>query len=756
MSDYIDEAPPEDPYAPDTAPAVDGLALFEQGVIGGMLAHPRIIPALEREVAAGDFHDGRLGVIFTRVVEWHLAGAHIDYLSVWDQLAAWGVHGISLPELSEWGTVTADAARFYASKVREASVERALRLIGARLMEGGVEPGVAMARAAQDLRTLRDMAVGGMSVRWLREVLDVPEEDDAYDWAIPGLLERQDRLMLSAGEGVGKALDVDTPIPTPSGWTTMGALQIGDEVLGADGMPTRVTAATEHMDDRECFAVLFSDGSQIIADAEHQWLTDDYVSRQARNDRVREVRTTREILDTLRARDGFCLNHSIPAAAPLELPVADLPVEPYVLGAWLGDGHTDDGRITIGDEDADEMAALLADCGWPAHKQSGKYLYGIRGLKVKLREARVLGRKHIPTAYLRASFSQRLALLQGLMDTDGTIRAGGDERGRGKGSARCEFSVTDERLAADAYELILSLGIIATIRESDATIDGRVVGRRWRISFATDLPVFRLTRKLDRMAPLRTPRARRRYIVAVTPVESRPVRCIQVDNADHLFLAGRTMIPTHNSTFLRQMATMTAAGLHPFEGSDIPPLNVLVIDVENSERQWRRAVRGLADRAAQLGQRDPRNHLALHCVPPMDITNANDLGKVHRWIDESKPDLVLMGPLYRMTGGSLNKEEEAKPVLNALDSIRERDVAMLIEVHAGLDKDGTGERGLRPRGSSTLLGWPEFGLGIRRDKQIEGRTPTFSLVRWRGDRDRRDFPRKLVWGQSWPWERLPY
>lgn len=411
MSDFVDEVPPEDPYAPGTTPAVDGLALFEQGVIGGMLAHPRIIPALEREVAAGDFHDGRLGVIFTRVVEWHLAGAHIDYLSVWDQLAAWGVHGISLPELSEWGTVTADAARFYASKVREASVERALRLIGARLMEGGVEPGVAMARAAQDLRTLRDMAVGGMSVRWLREVLDVPEEDDAYDWAIPGLLERQDRLMLSAGEGVGK------------------------------------------------------------------------------------------------------------------------------------------------------------------------------------------------------------------------------------------------------------------------------------------------------------------------------------------------------STFLRQIATMSAAGLHPFEGSDIPPLNVLVIDVENSERQWRRAVRGLTERAAMVGKRDPRDHLALHCVPPMDITNANDLGRIHRWIDESKPDLVLMGPLYRMTGGSLNKEEEAKPVLNALDSIRERDVAMLIEVHAGLDKDGTGERGLRPRGSSTLLGWPEFGLGIRRDKQIEGRTPTFSLVRWRGDRDRRDFPRKLVWGQSWPWEK---
>lgn len=753
MSDYIDEAPPEDPYTTSqAAPAVDGLVLFEQGVIGGAIAHPRIITKLEREVSAGDFHDMRLGRIFERLVGLHVSGAHIDYLSVWDKLADWDVRGIELPELGAWVNTPAESALYYATRVREASVKRMLVEIGSRLQESGADAGVALARASEDLRKLRDMSTGGKSVRWLREVLDVPEEDDAYDWVIPGLLERQDRLMLSAGEGVGKALDIDTPIPTPSGWTTMGALRVGDEVLGADGKPTRVTAATEHMDDRECFAVLFSDGSQIIADADHQWLTDDYVSRQGRNAHGPEVRTTVEILDTLRARDGFCLNHSIAASAPLELPTADLPVEPYVLGAWLGDGHTAEGRITIGDEDAAEMLTLLADGGWPAHRQSGKYLYGIRGLKVKLREARVLGRKHIPTRYLRSSFTQRLALLQGLMDTDGTIRDGGHESGRGKGSARCEFSVTDERLAADTYELILSLGIVAGMHESDATLNGRVVGRRWRISFATDLPVFRLTRKLERMAPLRTPRARRRYILAVTPVASRAVRCIQVDNADHLFLAGRTMIPTHNSTFLRQIATMSAAGLHPFHQGQIEPLNVLVIDAENSERQWRRAVRGLAERAATMGRRDPRDHLALHCVPVMDIAKPNDLGQIHRWIDESKPDIVLLGPLYRMTGGSLNKEEDAKPVLNALDSIRERDVAMLIEVHAGLDKDSTGERGLRPRGSSTLIGWPEFGLGLRRDKKIEGRTPTFSLVRWRGDRDRREWPTKLHRGQGWPWE----
>lgn len=207
------------------------------------------------------------------------------------------------------------------------------------------------------------------------------------------------------------------------------------------------------------------------------------------------------------------------------------------------------------------------------------------------------------------------------------------------------------------------------------------------------------------------------------------------------------------STFLRQIAVLSAAGLHPFTFSAIEPLTVLVIDAENSERQWRRAVRGLRERAQAFGLRDPQDNLALHCVPVMDITKPHDLGKIHRWIDESKPDLVLLGPLYRMTSGSLNKEEDAKPVLNALDSIRERDVAMLIEVHAGLATETQGgERSLRPRGSSTLLGWPEFGLGIRRDKVREGGIATFSLVRWRGDRDRREWPRRLIHGTSWPWE----
>jgi replicative DNA helicase len=207
------------------------------------------------------------------------------------------------------------------------------------------------------------------------------------------------------------------------------------------------------------------------------------------------------------------------------------------------------------------------------------------------------------------------------------------------------------------------------------------------------------------------------------------------------------------STMLRQIAILSAAGIHPFQFGQIDPVNVLVVDAENSERQWRRAARGLTETATVRGRRDPRNHLALHCVPVMDITRPNDLGQLHRWIDEAKPSLMLLGPLYRVAGGSsLNTDEDVAPLLAALDSIRERGVAMLLEVHAGHARSTSGERELRPRGSSALLGWPEFGLGLRRDKTVQGRTPTFSLVRWRGDRDRREWPARLVRGQVFPWE----
>ena len=277
------------------------------------------------------------------------------------------------------------------------------------------------------------------------------------------------------------------------------------------------------------------------------------------------VVTTRDMRATLWARDGHTFNHAVQTCGPLEYPAQELPVAPYTLGAWLGDGSTDDARITCVDpEILDEIKhdGYTIRCNNPQqHDRTATYritmvpersvcllasthcstsgavhaalrartttrssaagrlaewpVHHAVSLRAQLRGLGVLGSKHIPERYLHSSVAQRLALLQGLMDTDGTVSVGGSGTGRGFGTAACEFSVTNERLASDVFELLLGLGVKVTMREAPAVLHGRIVGTRYRLGFQTELPVFRLPRKAARLTPLRTRRATLRYVTAV-------------------------------------------------------------------------------------------------------------------------------------------------------------------------------------------------------------------------------------------------
>lgn len=345
---------------------------------------------------------------------------------------------------------------------------------------------------------------------------------------------------------VGGALAVDTPVLTTAGWTTMGALAVGDSVFHPDGLPQPVVAVSEVLAGGPCYRVRFSDGAGIVADAEHQWVTRDYWQRQPRNVLAgSSVRTTREIADTLMARGGLVANHSVDVAAPLHFPpTSELPVPPYTLGVWLGAGDSYDATIICPDADSQILEEIRAD-GYTVDRVSGAAAsWEISGERVgslgtALSELHVRRHKHIPAEYLKAPVADRLALLQGLMDIGGTV---------GTRSARCEITLTNELLARYVHELVLGLGHKTAIVGSDATLNGRVVIRRWQVPFQTALPVFRLQRQLDKLDPSRVHPARRRYIVAVEPVDPVPVRCIHVDRPDGLYLAGRELITTHNST----------------------------------------------------------------------------------------------------------------------------------------------------------------------------------------------------------------
>ncbi|PZU87338.1 MAG: hypothetical protein DI527_18855 [Chelatococcus sp.] len=375
---------------------------------------------------------------------------------------------------------------------------------------------------------------------------------------------------LETGKGQAKALALDTPIPTPTGWTTMGEIRDGDAVLDETGAPCRVTRAHDVLLDRECYRLTFDDGAQIIADAGHLWRTEmRWSGRSGHGDATRGVslgerggwryglRTTAEIAGTLRFRNGRfqSANHSIALAGALDLPTADLPIAPYALGFWLGDGDADGARVTIGDRDAAESIRALAVEGVTAgpRRHGGSVNAGRYGLVLatrprdgfgaRLAKLGLLKNKHIPLAYLRAGVEQRLALLQGLMDTDGTVAVGG----------QCSFCNTNQHLAEAVLELALSLGLKATLVEKSAMLRGRRVGASYHVNFyASGIEVFRLRRKQARVG--HSHRRRRlsadRKIVACDRVASVPVRCISVDSPSQMFLCGRAMIPTHNSPFM--------------------------------------------------------------------------------------------------------------------------------------------------------------------------------------------------------------
>jgi replicative DNA helicase len=218
-----------------------------------------------------------------------------------------------------------------------------------------------------------------------------------------------------------------------------------------------------------------------------------------------------------------------------------------------------------------------------------------------------------------------------------------------------------------------------------------------------------------------------------------------LERQDRLILTGAE--GAGKTTWVRQMAVLASAGIHPTTFQPIKPVRVLVIDAENTERQWRRAVRWTAARAAEIGATDPATTMHIQAGKRIDITRGSHLGEIHRLVDIHKPDVLFIGPLYKLVPRAITNDDDAAPLIVALDSLRERGLALIMEAHAGKASGADGERNLAPRGSAALMGWPEFGLGLRHTEDPQ----VVEVVRWRGDRDERSWPNRMYRGGDWPW-----
>jgi hypothetical protein len=216
-----------------------------------------------------------------------------------------------------------------------------------------------------------------------------------------------------------------------------------------------------------------------------------------------------------------------------------------------------------------------------------------------------------------------------------------------------------------------------------------------------------------------------------------------LERMDRLILTGEEGLG--KSVLLRQLAIMSAAGIHPFSKAPIPPITAHIIDLENTERHVKRQLKPLAIQAKAKGS-DPSSRLFIDCDPRgIDITRDKDFSWVNKVLDATQPDLLIIGPLYRMVPRALQTDDHVAPVIAALNSIRSRGITIAMEAHAGHSKSKNDERDMRPRGSSALMGWPEFGYGLRRN-EID-----VDLVAWRGDRDERDWPKRIRPMGQWPW-----
>lgn len=204
----------------------------------------------------------------------------------------------------------------------------------------------------------------------------------------------------------------------------------------------------------------------------------------------------------------------------------------------------------------------------------------------------------------------------------------------------------------------------------------------------------------------------------------------------------------------RQFAICAAAGLHPFADEPAEPRRVLWIDCENSERQGRRHFRKLERTARLKGRPVPEGGMRLiHRPAGIDLTRPDDEAWLLERVHAHKPDLLYIGPLYRLHATDVNDETAARKVCAVLDQARVKsDCALIIEGHSP-HGDSNGVRPVRPIGSSLFRRWPEFGYGISPARD-ENPCREVAVRAWRGARDERHWPKFLTWGESesdWPW-----
>lgn len=346
-------------------------------------------------------------------------------------------------------------------------------------------------------------------------------------------LENYNRTAIAAPRGHGKALPLDAKILTPKGWATMGKIKEGDKVVGKNGQSTRVIGVFPQ-EIADIYEVTTSDGRKARCTKDHLW---GVICPQNTGKKI-VIKTLGEILKnykTERISRGEPLTehkYFIPTPEPIRFSEKVFNIDPYTLGAWLGDGNSYNNGFTTADT---EILSYFSN-GWT--KRSEKYAYGIKKLHTHLRTTGLLKNKHIPKKYLFGSIAQREALLQGLLDTDGNPSADG---------LRVEFSNTNKKIIDGIIELIRGLGGIATTGDKWVKFQGKTFHAYWLNAWLpSSISPFRLKRKADKLNPRFTGKI---SIIDISLIGKAKNQCIKIDSGDGLFITDDFTV-THNTEII--------------------------------------------------------------------------------------------------------------------------------------------------------------------------------------------------------------
>jgi hypothetical protein len=334
-----------------------------------------------------------------------------------------------------------------------------------------------------------------------------------------------------------KGLPLDTPILTNNGWKTMGTLLESDNVFDMDGNLVKINHISG-IKNKKCLKIIFDNNEEIISDFEHRWLVYSVNGKKIKE----QVLTTQEIknhYDNIEKRDSYKIL-KIKNPKPLNTNKIELPIDPYVLGVWLGDGHSACGMITQMNEKVwEEIEKRGYKLGEDVTKniETKAQSRTVFNLRTELRKLNLINNKHLPDIYLLSSYEQRLDILRGLMDSDGTFN---------KARNRYYISTTKERQILFSKMLISSLGLKPTIISYIKNFNGKII-KCYNIEFTTDKFNPFLCRNQDLNLKLKKDKSSYRNIIQVCETESVPTKCIEVDSPSSTFLAGSTLIVTHNT-----------------------------------------------------------------------------------------------------------------------------------------------------------------------------------------------------------------